>query len=120
MHLSSETSPCEAILMELMHDLRQPLGNIETIAYCLNLLTDPAQVRAIQHLRAIEQQVARAAALLSEAAAELRRLHPSEVPSNLGQTSMGQTNMGQLTGSPVPPPSPSQIPRSELSHTAAA
>jgi hypothetical protein len=72
----SETSPSEAILSDLVHDLRQPLSNIETSAYCLNLLTDPAHIRAREHLRAIEQQVAHAAALLSQAAAELRRLRP--------------------------------------------
>jgi K+-sensing histidine kinase KdpD len=70
----SEISPSEAILNHLVHDLRQPLGSIETSAYILNLLTDPAQIRAHEHLRAIEQQVARAAAMLAEAAAELRRL----------------------------------------------
>lgn len=70
----TEISPSEVILSELVHDLRQPLGNIETSAYILNMLTDPGQVRALEHLRAIEQQVARAAALLSEAQAELRRL----------------------------------------------
>jgi signal transduction histidine kinase len=70
----SETSTSEAILHDLVHDLRQPLGNIETSAYCLNLLTDPEHVRAHEHLRAIEQQVARAAALLTQAVAELRRL----------------------------------------------
>jgi K+-sensing histidine kinase KdpD len=71
----TESSPSEALLIDLVHDLRQPLGNIETSAYCLNLMTDPAQVRAHEHLRAIEQQVARAAALLSEAIAQLRNLH---------------------------------------------
>ena len=70
----TEHSPSEAILTELVHDLRQPLGTIETSAYCLNLLIDPAQARVDEHLRAIERQVARAAALLSEVAAELRRL----------------------------------------------
>jgi K+-sensing histidine kinase KdpD len=70
----SEISPSEAILNDLVHDLRQPLGSIETSAYILNLLTDPAQIRAHEHLRAIEQQVARAAAMLAEAVAELRRL----------------------------------------------
>ena len=69
----SEISPSETILADLIHDLRQPLGNIETSAYCLNLITDPAFVRAHEHLRAIEQQVARAAELLAAAAAEIRR-----------------------------------------------
>ena len=69
-----EISPSEAILTDLIHDLSQPLGNIETSAYCLNLITDPAEVRVHEHLRAIEQQVARAAEMLAAAAAELRRL----------------------------------------------
>ena len=69
----SEISPSEAILVDLIHDLRQPLGNIETSAYCLNLITDPAHARAHEYLRAIEQQVARAAELLAAAAAELHR-----------------------------------------------
>jgi signal transduction histidine kinase len=68
----TESSPSEAILMDLVHDLRQPLSNIETSAYCLNLLTDPAHARAREHLRAIEQQVAHAAELLSQAIAQLR------------------------------------------------
>jgi len=70
----TETSTSEAILTHLVHDLRQPLGNIETSAYCLNLITDPAHARAHEHLRAIEQQVAHAAALLAEAVAQLRLL----------------------------------------------
>jgi hypothetical protein len=70
----TELSPSEAILAELMHDLRQPLGNIEISAYCLDLITDPAQERAREHLRTIQRQVARAADLLAEASAELRRL----------------------------------------------
>ncbi|MCU1235510.1 MAG: hypothetical protein JWP63_3477 [Candidatus Solibacter sp.] len=69
----SEISPSEAILVDLIHDLRQPLGNIETSAYCLNLITDPGLVRVHEHLRAIEQQVARAAELLTAAAAEMLR-----------------------------------------------
>jgi signal transduction histidine kinase len=70
----TELSPSEAILAELMHDLRQPLGNIEISAYCLDLITDPAQERAHEHLRTIQRQVARAADLLTQASAELRRL----------------------------------------------
>jgi K+-sensing histidine kinase KdpD len=69
----TETSPSEAILADLVHDLRQPLSNIETSAYCLNLLTDPAQTRIHHHLRTIEQQLAQASALLSNVVAEMRR-----------------------------------------------
>ena len=37
----------EKVLADLIHDLRQPLSNIETSAYCLDLSIDPQNVRAI-------------------------------------------------------------------------
>jgi signal transduction histidine kinase len=64
----------ELILKNLVHDLRQPLSTIETSAYYLNLLLSDAPARAHEQLRSIEHQVDRAAALLSEAVAELHRL----------------------------------------------
>jgi hypothetical protein len=70
----SKISPTETILIDLVHDLRQHLGNIETSAYCLGLLSDSAQPRAHGYLRTIEQQVARADSLLSEAGAAVSRL----------------------------------------------
>jgi hypothetical protein len=70
----SNISPAEAILIDLVHDLRQHLGNIETSAYCLGLLSDPAQPRTHDYVRTIEQQVARAERRLSEAGAEVTRL----------------------------------------------
>jgi hypothetical protein len=72
--MPSNISPAEAILIDLVHDLRQHLGNIETSAYCLGLLSDPAQPRTHDYLRTIEQQVARAERRLSEAGAEVTRL----------------------------------------------
>jgi hypothetical protein len=71
---SSKISPAETILIDLVHDLRQYLGNIETSVYCLGLLSDSAQTRTHGYLRTIEQQVARAERRLSEAGAELTRL----------------------------------------------
>lgn len=68
---SSDISPAETILLDLVHDLRQDLGNIETSVYCLNLLSDPAQTRANGFLRTIEHQVARAECRLSKAGAVL-------------------------------------------------
>jgi uncharacterized protein involved in exopolysaccharide biosynthesis len=70
----SKISPAETILIDLVHDLRQHLGNIETSAYCLGMLSDSAQPRTHGYLRTIEQQVARAESRLSEAGAELTRL----------------------------------------------
>ena len=71
---SSKVSPSETILIDLVHDLRQDLGNIETSVYCLELLRDPAQTRAHGYLRTIEQQVARAEGRLSAAGAAVSRL----------------------------------------------
>jgi hypothetical protein len=76
---SFKISPSEAILIDLIHDLRQPLGNIETTLYCLGLTGEPAQTRAGGYLRTIEHQVARAASLLSDASAELARLRAQRV-----------------------------------------
>jgi hypothetical protein len=71
---SSKFSPAETILIDLVHDLRQHLGNIETSVYCLGLLSDSAQTRTHGYLRTIEQQVSRAECRLSEAGAKLTRL----------------------------------------------
>lgn len=71
---SSNTSPSEAILVDLVHDLRQHLGIIETSVYCLGLLSDSKQSRTRDYLRTIEQQVARADRRLSKAGAELTNL----------------------------------------------
>ena len=70
----SNLSPAETILIDLVHDLRQHLGNIETSIYCIGLLNDSAPPRARDYLRTIEQQVAHAESRLSEAGAELNRL----------------------------------------------
>jgi hypothetical protein len=73
---SSNISPAENLLIDLVHDLRQYLGNIETSAYCLNLLVDSAPPRAQGYLTTIEQQVASAERRLSEAGAAITRLRP--------------------------------------------
>jgi hypothetical protein len=70
----SKLSPAETILIDLVHDLRQHLGNIETSAYCLGMLSDSAQPRADGYLRTIEQQVAHAESRLCEAGAAVSRL----------------------------------------------
>jgi K+-sensing histidine kinase KdpD len=73
MPLSSSPST-EALLANLIHDLRQHLGTIETSVYCLNLGSDAKQSRTREYLRTIEQQVERAAGRLSVASAELTRM----------------------------------------------
>lgn len=64
----------EILLKNLVHDLRQPLSTIETSTYYLNILLGDGQQRAHEQLRTIEHQVDRAAALLTQAVAELHRL----------------------------------------------
>lgn len=71
---SYKISPAETILVDLVHDLRQHLGNIETSVYCLGMVSDSAQTRAHRYLRTIEQQVAHAESRLSDAGAALSRL----------------------------------------------
>ena len=72
----------EILLKNLVHDLRQPLSTIETSAYYLNLLLTDGPQRAHEQLRTIEHQVDRAAALLSQAVAELHRLHACPTVDN--------------------------------------
>ena len=70
----------ETLLARLVHDLRQPLGNIETSVYLLNLLTAPEDQRVHAQLHAIECQLNDATRLLAEASAELGRLRAQRAP----------------------------------------
>ena len=74
MQSSSIILRSEDLLGNLIHDLRQPLGTIETSAYLLNLVTPPDQTGAHAQLLAIERQLNHAARLLSEASAALAGL----------------------------------------------
>jgi signal transduction histidine kinase len=74
------TTPYEEILSGLVHDLRQPLGNIETGIFYLDLVLDHPSDRLREQLRAMERQVAQAAGLLHCAAEELRARRAQSVP----------------------------------------
>lgn len=69
----STTSP-EEILHGLVHDLRQPLGNIETSLFYLELVLGPTSQGVHEHLQNLEIQVAKAAQLLACAADASRQL----------------------------------------------
>ena len=71
---SPDTMELDRILKNLVHDLRQPLGNIETSAYYLGILLRNEDSQAREQIRTIEQQVDRAAAMLKDAVAELNRV----------------------------------------------
>jgi hypothetical protein len=71
---SYKTSPAETILVDLVHDLRQYLGNIETSVYCLELQSNSTNMRSHGYLRTIQQQLAHAESRLSDAGAAITRL----------------------------------------------
>jgi len=87
MRSPNSTEP-DQLLKNLVHDLRQPLGTIETSAYYLGLLLHIAPPQAREQIRIIEQQVDRAARLLTEAVAELNRV--GQVPTCPSQSQTGQ------------------------------
>ncbi|MGD0498242.1 MAG: histidine kinase dimerization/phospho-acceptor domain-containing protein [Bryobacteraceae bacterium] len=64
----------EDLLATLVHDLRQPVGNISLTASYLGLLLESGDARARDQVRVIQEQIERAARMLDEAAVELRRL----------------------------------------------
>ena len=72
-------TPCEHLLVNLVHDLAQPLGNIETAAWCLDRAVDPA--RAQDYARLIREQAEHAATLLAAATAELARVRAERLDS---------------------------------------
>lgn len=59
--------------MNVVHDLRQPLGNIEISSFLLHRILHDADDHVCQHLRIIERQIDMASRILSEAAAEMNR-----------------------------------------------
>ena len=58
----------EDLLQNVVHDLRQPLSNIEICTFHLTLLLSELDGKAQEQIRAIEQQVGYASRILSEAA----------------------------------------------------
>jgi hypothetical protein len=64
-------------LSTLVHDLRQPVGNICLSASYLDLILENGDARARDQVRLILSQVERAGGMLDQAAAELHRLRVS-------------------------------------------
>ena len=69
----------EKIFKNLVHDLRQPLGTIETSAYLLNRALRDADGQANPHVSIIERQIDAAVRMLNDAVMEMRLLHAREV-----------------------------------------
>ena len=71
--MSSNFSGVEILLANLIHDLRQPLANIEGSSYYLSSLTRSGDARIQELARVIERQVEQAEQLLVAASVELSR-----------------------------------------------
>ena len=64
----------EEILQDLVHDLRQPLSNIDISAYILNCSLPDADPQIRAHIQTIARQVEQACDVLRDAVAEMGRL----------------------------------------------
>ena len=62
----------DEILHSLVHDLRQPLGNLETSLFFLEMVLDHPSDRVREQMRMMARQVTQAAQLLERASQELR------------------------------------------------
>lgn len=85
----------ESLLTALIHDLRQPLGNIECSVWCLKSLAASADPRIREQIGLIERQVEEASRLLSRAAAEIgsARLHRAAAPESLATTNSASSGV---------------------------
>jgi signal transduction histidine kinase len=86
---SLATSQVEEIFLNIMHDLRQPLGNIELSVSYLNLLLGEPRGKLQEQIHNIEEQVERASRILSAATALFVSLRDQECP---GAESLERTN----------------------------
>jgi signal transduction histidine kinase len=70
-NMSSNLSGIENLITNLIHDLRQPLANLEGCSYYLNSFAQSGDARIQELAQVIERQVAHAEELLSAASAAL-------------------------------------------------
>jgi signal transduction histidine kinase len=66
-----DLTPSQEILYGLIHDLRQPLGNMEMSLFYLDRVLDRPSDRVREQMRIMERQVAQASQLLLRAAEEI-------------------------------------------------
>jgi hypothetical protein len=64
----------DEILRTLIHDLRQPLGNVETGIFYLELVLDQPSDSVREQMQMMERQMAQAAKLLHRASEKIREL----------------------------------------------
>ena len=72
-NMPSNLSGIEDLVVNLIHDLRQPLSNLEGCSYYLTSLTQSGDARIQELAQVIERQVENAEQLLAAASLELSR-----------------------------------------------
>ena len=70
---SVSTASPEERLCELVHDLRQPLSSIESIAYYLEMILPPNQAEARRYMAELQQLVAESNTILERSVAATRK-----------------------------------------------
>jgi len=78
------TISAEEILHSLVHDLRQPLGNLETSLFYLDLVSTHASSRIREQMLAMERQVNLATQLLHRATEDLHALRSQRLAGDGG------------------------------------
>jgi signal transduction histidine kinase len=71
---SREFEKAEIVLQNLIHDLRQPLGNIGMSAYVLSRSHPAVDGPTREHILVVERQIEHASSVMREALAEMQRL----------------------------------------------
>jgi hypothetical protein len=66
------TTTSEEILHSIVHDILQPLGNLETSLFYLEMVLEKPSDRVRDQMRLMERQVTQAIQLLHRASEELR------------------------------------------------
>ena len=82
----------DEILHSLVHDLRQPLGNLETGLFYLDMVLDRPSDRVREQMRLMERQMVRAAQLLHRASEELCALRNQRAMDGGAVESLPLTN----------------------------
>ena len=72
-------SSYEKILVDLIHDLRQPLGNMEITAWCLDRAADPRSARVQEYMQRMREQLDQAESLLAAASADVENVRAARM-----------------------------------------
>jgi light-regulated signal transduction histidine kinase (bacteriophytochrome) len=90
---STTATDIREFLRNLIHDLRQPLSNVENSVFFLNMRLGSSSPEVREQLRSIEHQVEVAAAMLAHAAAEVTPRRPAATAT----TAAGESSPKTLT-----------------------